>query len=221
MFDRPVTSCKTCPLAPPARKRCAFTPERREAGALVYAKGDLVSSVYFVREGVVAVGARSDPTTKLSLRGPRSLFGLETLRGERAQSDVWAVTTSWLCSLPGDRFSDWLGPREGSARTVVELLTSDLLNRAPEAEFQQGDCLVRVANLLLALAQADRPKIPKQVLARVSGIRAETLSRCLKHLADAGAIAPRSTQVIDHSVLQRFITQGDPSVRAARGSSPI
>jgi CRP-like cAMP-binding protein len=204
MFEKPVTSCKTCPVAVGWRTRCGFTPDQKEAGALVIARGERHANVFFVREGVVAIGPRDPLHAQLSLRGPRSVFGLESLTDAPAPSDVWAVTPSRLCSVPAEAFRAWLGPEDSPGRAVIELLARDLLHRRAEASFHVGDGTPRLARLLLALEEGDAPRVPKRVLARVLGMRPETVSRCLRRLAEAGAVDPRRVQVRDRALLTRL-----------------
>ena len=68
-----------------------------------------------------------------------------------------------------------------------------------EVNFRQGDCMSRVARFALAHAKflADRPNaVRKQVVARLLGMRPETLSRCLTRLEQDGVLdASRGVKV--------------------------
>src|SRR5919205_2667647 len=97
--------------------------------------------------------------------------------------------------------SQWVGPEKSPARVVLDLLLSEGRLQRDEVNYRQGDCLSRVARFALAHAQflAERPNaVRKQVVARLLGMRPETLSRCLTRLEKDGVIdATRGVRVLD------------------------
>ncbi len=97
--------------------------------------------------------------------------------------------------------SAWVGPDRSPARAVLDLLLSEGRMQRDEVNYRQGDCLSRVARFALAHARflADRPNaVRKQMVARLLGMRPETLSRCLTRLERDGVVdASRGVRVLD------------------------
>jgi CRP-like cAMP-binding protein len=159
--------------------------------------------VYFVKEGFVSLSAVSPRGSEmvLTLRGPSSLLCTEALRSEASPYEVRALSRVRLCGLAGDSLNQWVGPEQGPARAVLDLVLSESKLQRDEVNYRQGDCLARVARFALAHARflADRPNaVRKQVVARLLGMRAETLSRCLTRLERDGVVdASRGVRVLD------------------------
>jgi CRP/FNR family transcriptional regulator, cyclic AMP receptor protein len=199
----PVTDCTTCTLGSASQGRCRFTPTTREAGATVCAQGERPRSVFFIKEGFVSLSAVSPRGTELvlTLRGPTSLLCVEAMHGEPSPYEVRALSRVKLCGVSGDALNQWVGPDKSPARAVLDLLLSESRMQRDEVGWRQGDCLSRVARFALAHARflADRPNaVRKQVVARLLGMRPETLSRCLTRLERDGVLdASRGVRVID------------------------
>jgi len=199
----PVSDCTTCSLGVAASGRCRFTPSMREAGTTLCAQGERPRTVYFVKEGFVALSAVSPRGSELvlTLRGPTSLLCTEALNGEPSPFEVRALSRVKLCGISGDAMTQWIGPDRSPARVVLDLLLSEHRMQRDEVNFRQGDCLSRVARFALAHAKflADRPNaVRKQVVARLLGMRPETLSRCLTKLERDGVLdASRGVKVLD------------------------
>ncbi|HVP68886.1 MAG TPA: Crp/Fnr family transcriptional regulator [Anaeromyxobacteraceae bacterium] len=199
----PVSDCSSCSLGIASQGRCRFTPSTREAGATLCAQGERPRTVYFVKEGFVALSAVSPKGAELvlTLRGPTSLLCTEALNSEPSPYEVRALSRVKLCGLSGDAMNQWIGPERSPARVVLELLLAESKMQRDEVNFRQGDCLSRVARFALAHAKflADRPNaVRKQVVARLLGMRPETLSRCLTRLEKDGVLdASRGVRVID------------------------
>jgi len=199
----PVSDCTSCSLGVAASGRCRFTPSMREAGTTLCAQGERPRTVYFVKEGFVALSAVSPRGSELvlTLRGPTSLLCTEALNGEPSPFEVRALSRVKLCGISGDAMTQWIGPDRSPARVVLDLLLSEHRMQRDEVNFRQGDCLSRVARFALAHAKflADRPNaVRKQVVARLLGMRPETLSRCLTRLERDGVLdASRGVKVLD------------------------
>ncbi len=102
-----------------------------------------------------------------------------------------ALSRVRLCSLPAEEMKRWIGPLRSPAQAIVELLLEESGAQRTDVNFREGSCLRRVARFALAYTTflAERPEaIRKQVLARMLGMRPETLSRCLTRLERMGAI---------------------------------
>jgi CRP-like cAMP-binding protein len=200
----PVSDCNTCSLGVASGTRCRFTPSTREAGASLCAQGERPRTVYFIKEGFVALSAVSPKGSELvlTLRGPTALLCTEAMTSDPSAYEVRALSRVKLCGIAGDAMTQWVGPERSPARVVLELLLAEGKMQRDEVNFRQGDCMSRVARFALAHAKflADRPNaVRKQVVARLLGMRPETLSRCLTRLEQDGVLdASRGVKVIDH-----------------------
>jgi CRP-like cAMP-binding protein len=123
------------------------------------------------------------------------------MRGEPSPYEVRALSRVKLCGIAGDSMNQWVGPENSPARAVLELVLSEAKLQRDEVSYRQGECLARVARFALAHARflADRPNaVRKQVVARLLGMRPETLSRCLTRLERDGVVdATRGVRVLD------------------------
>ena len=200
----PVTDCTSCALGIASGGRCRFTPSTREPGASLCAQGERPRTVYFVKEGFVALSAVSPKGSELvlTLRGPTSLLCTEAMTNEPSAYEVRALSRVKLCGIAGDAMNQWVGPERSPGRVILDLMLAESRMARDEVNFRQGDCMSRVARFALAHAKflADRPNaVRKQVVARLLGMRPETLSRCLTRLEQDGVLdASRGVKVIDH-----------------------
>ena len=197
----PVNDCSACSLGIASQGRCRLTPTAREAGATLCAQGERPRTVFFIKEGFVALSAVSPRGTELvlTLRGPTSLLCTEALNGEPSPFEVRALSRVKLCGIAGDAMTQWIGPDKSPARVVMDLLLAEARMQRDEVNWRQGDCLSRVARFALAHARflADRPNaVRKQVVARLLGMRPETLSRCLTRLEKDGVLDARRLAAI-------------------------
>jgi CRP-like cAMP-binding protein len=199
----PVNDCTSCSLGVASQGRCRLTPTTRESGATLCAQGERPRTVYFIKEGFVSLSAVSPRGAEvlLTLRGPTSLLCTEALHGESSPYEVRALSRVKLCGIAGDQLRSWVGPDRSPARAVLDLLLTEGKLQRDEVNYRQGDCLSRVARFALAHARflADRPNaVRKQVVARLLGMRPETLSRCLTRLERDGVVdASRGVRVLD------------------------
>jgi CRP-like cAMP-binding protein len=199
----PVNDCGACTLGIASQGRCRLTPATRETGATLCAQGERPRTVFFVKEGFVSLSAVSPrgSEVQLTLRGPASLLCTEAMQSDPSPYEVKTISRVKLCAIPGDQMSSWVGPDRSPARAVLDLLLSEGKLQRDEVNYRQGDCLARVARFALAHARflADRPNaVRKQVVARLLGMRPETLSRCLTRLERDGVVdASRGVRVLD------------------------
>ena len=207
VFASPVMSCEDCLIGKVAPGGCPFAPQQLPARSVVCNQGELPGRVIFVREGHLAL-ASSDAAGGeggLALRGPRSLLCLEALLGLPAPTEIRALSDVKLCCLSSGRLMHWVGPESSPARAVVSLLLAELQQRQLDLGWLEGKSLTRVARYLLARdlwPQDDKP-LRKQTVARLLGMRPETLSRCLRELVSRGAIdAGRGHRVQDGNALK-------------------
>lgn len=180
-----------------------MTASARESGSTICAQGERPHTLYFVKEGFVALSSVSPRGSELllSLRGPSSLLCAEALHDEPSPYEVRALSKVKICGIGGDAMAQWIGPERSAARVVLDLLLTEGRQQRDEVNWRQGDCLSRVARFALAHARflADRPNaVRKQVVARLLGMRPETLSRCLTRLEQDGVVdASRGVRVLD------------------------
>jgi len=192
--NAPITSCSDCALGQAAgENQCNFAPLTLHSGAVLCAQGERARAVYFVKAGLVSLStaAASGAELTLMVRGPASLLCMETMRGQSSPVEVRALSRVRLCSLPAEEMKRWIGPLRSPAQAIVELLLEESGAQRTDVNFREGSCLRRVARFALAYTTflAERPEaIRKQVLARMLGMRPETLSRCLTRLERMGAI---------------------------------
>jgi CRP-like cAMP-binding protein len=204
LTNSPVSDCNACSLGIASQGKCRLTPATREPGSTICAQGERPRTVFFVKEGFVALSAVSPRGSELllSLRGPSSLLCTEALQGEPSPYEVRALSRVRVCGIGSDALAQWIGPEKSAARVVLDLLLTESRQQRDEVNWRQGDCLSRVARFALAHARflADRPNaVRKQVVARLLGMRAETLSRCLTRLEQEGVVdASRGVRVLDH-----------------------
>jgi CRP-like cAMP-binding protein len=192
--NNPITSCSDCTLGQATgEKRCSFSPVTVQSGAALCAQGERSRSVYFVKAGLVSLSSESASGSELvvMVRGPASLLCTEAMRRQPSPYEVRAISRVRLCSLAAEEMRRWIGPRRGPAQAVLDLLLEENNSQRAEVNFREGNCLRRVARFALAYEGflAERPDaVRKQVLARMLGMRPETLSRCLTRLERQGAI---------------------------------
>ncbi len=208
LSNAPVADCNVCSLGLASQGKCRLTPTNREAGATICAQGERPRTVFFVKEGFVALSSVSQKGSELllTLRGPSSLLCTEALQGEPSLFEVKALSRVKVCGIGGDALAQWIGPERSASRVVLDLLLTEGRQQRDEVNWRQGDCLSRVARFALAHARflADRPNaVRKQVVARLLGMRPETLSRCLTRLEQDGVLdASRGLKVLDHRRLE-------------------
>ena len=213
LSNAPVSDCNVCSLGIASQGRCRLTATTRESGATICAQGERPRTVFFVKEGFVALSAVSPRGSELllTLRGPSSLLCTEALQGEPSPFEVRALSRVKVCGISGDAMSQWIGPEKSAARVVLDLFLTEARQQRDEVNWRQGDCLARVARFALAHARflADRPNaVRKQVVARLLGMRPETLSRCLTRLEREGVVdASRGVRVLDQRRLAAIATE--------------
>jgi CRP/FNR family transcriptional regulator, cyclic AMP receptor protein len=203
LSNTPITDCSACGLGVASQGHCRLTPSTKESGSTICAQGERPRTLFFVKEGFVALSSVSPRGSELllSLRGPSSLLCTEALQDEPSPCEVRALSKVRICGISGDAMTQWIGPERSAARVMLGLLLTEGRQQRDEVNWRQGDCLSRVARFALAHARflADRPNaVRKQVVARLLGMRPETLSRCLTRLEQDGLVdASRGVRVLD------------------------
>jgi CRP-like cAMP-binding protein len=169
--------------------------------------------IVFVKDGLVSITANDATGHEVmsAVRGPRALLGFEALRNRPARGAVDALTDVQVCSAEPTTVRHWVGLVNGatapsardtsaSATALLNLALDELDRTARDIDLRSGPALARVARFLVASAQlidaGRQAPFSKQHVAQLLGIRAETMSRCLKKLQTAGLIESGRTVTI-------------------------
>jgi CRP/FNR family transcriptional regulator, anaerobic regulatory protein len=210
MFKEPVDQCQTCELG--RNGSCPFTPRLLPRDAVVSTQGQVADEVGFVKSGILvlsSVGSTGDEQ-RVSVRGPRSVVGLEALEGQGAAEEVRALTDVVLCRSEVQRVKRWAsaGP---AANSLLQLAITEMGLRRAEVDLRQGPALARVARFAIqyaALVESGRGKhFSKERVARMLGMRPETFSRILRKLSDQGLIdSKQGIKVLNAAELERMGT---------------
>jgi CRP-like cAMP-binding protein len=200
MLATPVNGCADCPLN--SNGRCPFVSKKLSAGSSLWNQGDVPRDVVFVKDGLISVTSADAMGHEVmsAVRGPRSLVGFEALRVQPSRGTVDAITDAQVCTADAAAVRQWAGLDGGtsareaavSASSLLTLALDELDRMVRDIDLRSGPALSRVARFLLAsskLIDAGRQApFSKQHVAQLIGIRAETMSRCLKKLQTAGII---------------------------------
>lgn len=205
MLRDSVRNCEECPLGP--QGVCRFKPKKLDAGTQVWGQGDEELPLLFVKEGVLGVSASDAEGRELmaGVRGPRSMLGLEALRQQPARATVVALTETTVCSATPKTLKPQLNLSETT--TLLEFALDELTQATRDADLRTGPALSRVARFLLRygtlLAPGRRAPFSKRHVAALLDVRPETMSRCLRTLAEAGLItSTRAVGVKDAAKLE-------------------
>lgn len=213
MLDSPVRDCAECPLG--SAPRCPFVNRRIPAGTTLWSQGDVPRELVLLKDGLVSLTSNDATGHEVlsAVRGPRALLGFEALRNQPARAAVDAITDIVVCTAEPTTVRHWVGLAEGaapaathgvfsSATAMLNLALDELDRTAHDIDLRSGPALSRVARFLMAsstLIDAGRQApFSKQHVAQLLGIRAETMSRCLKKLHTAGLIdSGRTVDILD------------------------
>jgi CRP-like cAMP-binding protein len=224
MLENPVQACGDCPLN--GGGRCPFVSRRIPAGTTLWNQGDVPRELVLVRDGLVSLTSTDATGHEVlsAVRGPRSLLGFEALRNQPARGAVDALTDVQACIAEPTTVRHWVGLSEGGgpspardvsapATTLLNLALDELDRTTRDIDLRSGPALSRVARFLLAssmLIDAGRQApFSKQHVARLLGIRAETMSRCLKKLQTAGLIESGRTVTIRDAERLAEVARGE------------
>ena len=205
MLDAPIASCTECPLG--GSGGCAFIARRVPAGTQLWLQGEVPAELVLVKSGLLAMSATDSAGQELgaAVRGPRSLLGFESLRGQQARASVEALTDTVVCTsarLPA------------SASALLQLTVDELLRAGRDGDLRSGSAVSRVARFVLdsgsLIASGQHAPFSKRHVAALLGLRPETMSRCLRALKNAGVIASdRDVRILDEPRL-RELARGAP-----------
>lgn len=206
-----------CPLGP----SCPFKHEQRTAGQKLVAEGEQASAISFIRTGTALMLAADESGQELlcSARGPGDILGLELLTRPTTIAQQIALTDLELCVMPRSAIEDEMKRNTALGRALLKKSVQQWLASLEERKQMGASAPVRVARFLRQLhgfGPSPSSRLPpNMVLARLLGMRPETLSRALQRLRLMGALAPgRKIRVQDTAALDRGC-QEDQDTRAA------
>lgn len=206
-------SCTECRLGlASGAAGCPFREVRRKPGSVLHRQGEMVRRIGYVRSGLVLLSSvsRSGEELWCKVRGREYLVGFESALGAPTQSSAVALSDLRLCALDLSQFRDWLGSLGSPLGAMLELSLRELSRAALDLQHSSGGAPLRLARLLLERYDAGSgPKpleVPKVVLARMLGMRPETLSRAIAELSASGVLAKgRRMMVADFALLRRVV----------------
>jgi CRP-like cAMP-binding protein len=202
-------------------KPCPFRNQTRPAGSILLHQGETPRTVWLVLEGTVLLSSfdTNGDETLCALRGPGSLIGSEAIRGAPVDYEAWTLTDASLCALGADAFDAWLGAARSPGRAIAELVLDELIRDREERIALTGSAVARVARFLVEdlRRRGGALDVEQKVLARMLGMRPETLSRALARLRDVGALAEgRRIRVLDAHRLEQLCDEEARPQRCAR-----
>jgi CRP-like cAMP-binding protein len=203
-------ACAGCALGrASAPEACPFRETRCAAGERLLAQDEEPTSVWFIRQGAVLLSSSTESGDEVvcAMRGPGQLLGLEALRRRRTDCEAWALSDVVLCKCAPTTFQRWIGEQAPPVALMLDLLLDECVRRGQERGVVIGRAVARVARCLLESHRVEqRPlAVEQRVLARMLGMRPETLSRVLRRLRVEGALeAGRTLRVRDPIKLAAF-----------------
>ncbi len=194
-IDLAQLSCEQCAINQIAERNlepCPFAPRQRQRGDLLYGQDDEAQSAWFIKTGVVVLrranGKDEGRGRAHAIRPMGTVIGLEGLARGQYSDSAEAGTPVTVCGIARPRLDAWLAQRHSPARTLLELTL--------EAEAQEpkisslGSARDRISSWLSKASDIEGAlALPRQTMAELIGVRAETLSRTLTVLAEDGLIS--------------------------------
>ena len=207
-----VDQCSTCALGRVSPKEgCPFHDVSWTAGALLLRQGEVPSTIFYLREGTVLLSSStaSGEETDCALRGAGAMIGLEALTSTAAGYEAWALSDVVVCRIDVASFHKWFGSPDTPAAVIATKALEEGERRRRERVTLSGRAEQRVARFLLERARLEGDNTPlpveQQVLARMLGMKPETLSRALAKLRERGALEQgRGVRVHSVEVLEQI-----------------
>lgn len=206
--------CTVCTLGKVSPACCPLREARLAPGQPLLLEGQPPERIWLLRRGTIVFGctARDGSLGSCGVRGAGALLGLEgLLQGGVMPHGVWALTELVACSVDLGTFRRWISlDMDGSPGGVVlALALRESSMRSMDRQNLDGPAVQRVARFLWMSHQVtsgeDPLELQQNVVARVLGMRPETLSRALATLRRRRAIAEgRRLQIAEPSALRRL-----------------
>lgn len=186
-----------------------FRVARRAAGAFVLRRGAPAEDVYCIRSGRVRLSIMDASGTErtCAMRGPGSLLGLEALLGLRSLFDVRMDIDGQVGVITPARFERWIGDNSDHALALVRHVVGEEMKLAVERNLLDGSAASRLARFLFEL-ETNRflnawSGVRRQDVAKLLGMRPETLSRAIREFRRKGIVDAR-LRVLDSRAIRRL-----------------
>ncbi len=191
-----------------AQADCPFVPRPFEAEDVLLAIGDGSPEMHLLRVGAVLADAGADDTDFAGLRVPGLLLGGEVLDGRPVALGARALTSGWTCAAPIDTVRSVARDSAPMAWALARSVASASRAKADDLGAIGASARARVARAVLALDAAG-VRASGRVLARLAGVRHETVSRVLRELRVEGLVGPgRARPVRDVVGLTAVVAAG-------------
>jgi CRP-like cAMP-binding protein len=202
--------CETCAIGRASSEGCPFHQLHWAAGTQLLRQGEVPACVWYVRRGLVLVSSvtRDGDETECGLRGPGALVGIEALAQRPTGYEAWALSELEACRVDSPSFRSWFGDVDTPAGVTALLALDESERRRQERVVLSGRADERVARFLLEHHRQDQRVLPieQKILARMLGMKPETMSRALSRLRRAGALAQgRTLEVVSATTLQQIV----------------
>jgi CRP-like cAMP-binding protein len=188
------TNCQLCPFGGVNWPNGCPSQERTvTAGSTLIEQGAAPKAVTLLKRGLVGLCSVGEGGVEFgcTVRGPKTLLGLESLFSMRATYRVWALTDIVLCIAPIPRLGPWIGPLDTPLGALLHLTVEEANRRVNERLDVGGSSVARVARLLLRRCvdfERSQLELSQRLVARVLSMTPETVSRALSKLHAAGAV---------------------------------
>jgi CRP-like cAMP-binding protein len=107
---------------------CPFIIRRHRRGEVLCLAGEAIEHVWFVKEGVVALGTDPGDVDQLrALKLPGSFIGLEAMIGENHMCTARALTPVTLCGATREGFQRWARENDERMALVARAALADPL----------------------------------------------------------------------------------------------
>lgn len=168
----------------------------RGPGEVLVLDGD-GSTLLHVRSGRVLasiVGEHGEELLSL-LRGPGDLIGIERLANHCMPYEIWPLSDAVIETLSVAQLRAWAERSPANAAALYAKGIDAACRCIVERAANRGATTTRVARFLLEAADGEEGApmlhLPRNIIARILQMRAETLSRTLHRFADQGLIELR------------------------------
>ncbi len=199
--------CGGCPFEA-VEADCPFVPKPFDAHDLLLAIGERAPEVHVLRSGAVLAEAGANDTDFAGLRVPGMLLGGEVIDGRPAALGVRALTPGWTCVAPFEVVHRAARDSAPLAWALARGVAGASRVKADDLGAIGASARARVARVILALDAAG-VRVTGRVLARLAGVRHETVSRTLRALRAEGLVGPgRALPVYDADGLAAVVAAG-------------
>ncbi len=199
--------CGGCPFEA-VQTDCPFVPKTFDAHEELLTIGEAAPAVHVLRSGAALAESGAHDADFAGLRVPGTLLGGEVLDGRPAALGVRTLTPGWSCLASLEAVQR---AAEGSAPLAWALargVAGASRVKADDLSVIGSSARARVARVLLALDGVGL-RVTGRVLARLAGVRHETVSRTLRSLRAEGLVGPgRALPVHDADGLAAVVAAG-------------